>query len=143
MQPAQDRAIYPSLAVNSRGDVLVAFSSCAPACRIEAFLRRRGDTRWPTPRVLSLPSAELPTRPEATLNDRGDALVTFVQGRYVRAASAAPRRHDFGRPVVLGTHVRYRTALISAALAPGGAALVVWGDLPKCPRQESNLEPSD
>lgn len=137
---APDNDFHPRLAMNARGDALVAWGrDTARGCIVEAAFRP-ANGRWSGPRVLSDKHAGCPGAQRIAIDGRGDAVVAWLslRGRtqFVESAGRANGRWSTRRilaeaPLIdetvdVGMDARGDTILVWHEEALNGGGSAIW-----------------
>lgn len=124
---APDNDFHPRIAMNARGDALVAWERDAGGCSVEAMFRP-ADGGWGKPRVLSDTHAGCPADQHVAIDGRGDGVVVWSAQRgrrqFVESASLSANgrwtAHRLAEAPLIGETV-------DAGMDEGGDIIVVWG----------------
>ena len=119
---------HPRLAMNARGDALVAWErDAARGCIVEAAFRPT-DGRWSRPRVLSDERAGCPADQRVAIDGRGDAVVAWFAFRgprqFVESAGRSANGHWSTRRILAEAPLIDET--VDVGMDARGDTIVVW-----------------
>ena len=123
--PAND--FYPRMAMNARGDALVAWErDAARGCLVEAAFRPASG-RWSRPRVLSDTRAGCPINQDVAIDARGDGVVAWVTLRgntqFVESAGRSASGRWTTRVLAEAPHI---DETVDVGMDARGDVMVVW-----------------
>jgi hypothetical protein len=137
----RENAFHPRIAMNTRGDTLVAWEVDASyGCVVRAALRRAGG-RWSAPRTVSDGHGSCGGTHRVAIDERGDAIVVWLSHRgpttFLEAATKAASgswtpRHVIARapiieaPVQVGMDARGDTLALWSEPALVGGRRTIW-----------------
>jgi hypothetical protein len=125
---APDNDFHPRLAMNARGDALVAWErDTARGCIVEAAFRP-ANGRWSGPRVLSDKHAGCPADQRVAIDGRGDAVVAWfaLHGRtqFVESAGRSANGRWSTRRILAEAPLIDET--VDVGMDAQGETIVVW-----------------
>jgi hypothetical protein len=128
MISASENDFYPRLAMNARGDALVAWErDTARGCLVEAAFRPHNG-RWSRPRVLSDTHVGCPANQRVAIDGRGDGIVAWVtlrgSAQFVESAGrSASGRWTTRRVLAEAPHI---DETVAVGMDTRGDVTVVW-----------------
>lgn len=120
---AAETASGLSFAANGAGDQVLAWQACSTlgSCTVVAAVKDAGK-RFGSP--LDLGPIDPSQTPAATVSSRGQAVVGWIEGGHVVAATRRRRARGFDRPQTVSA-ASY-AADLTVAFGPGSSALAAW-----------------